>query len=436
MKVVCKGSTIKTDEQSLQEFYSDLINFKMVVESANATHLLNAMATSEEIFSRFPRNLQEKLAELALRKGYDMNVVHFDLFIEFIDHSQRLASSRLGRLMKTSKENMTLNSPRWVKPKPYRALTVQMVDKDNSSPSYSSKDVKKALRDSRSCAACESTAHLIWRCEKFANSLLRERKLVVKQKRLCFNCLGLEHEVKACPSKARCRTCAKLHHSLLHPSLSNGQASLEPPKQGTSEDAKGPASASANCVSADPTLGSKEVASISSSCITNVRGRLQVLPVCIINPANGKGQEIFALLDSGADTHLLSRRVYTELGLQGKPVRSRLQLADGSVKVSDTFDTSLKVRGVDEEVSFSLDNVRVVNALPRLTGSIPSQEDLMQNEHLADINIPIIIQSNCVDLLLGMSSPALHIFSEIREGSNSYLWAGKSPLGWVLFGSE
>ena len=310
-----------------------------------------------------------------------------------------------------------------------------MVDKDESSPSYSSKDVKKAPRDSRSCTACESTAHLIWRCEKLANSSLRERKLLVKQKRLCFNCLGLGHEVKACPSKARCRTCAKLHHSLLHPSLSNGQASLEPPKQGTSEDAKGPASASANCVSANPTLGSKEVVSISSSCITNVRGRLQVLTVCIINPANGKGQEIFALLDSGTDTHLLSRRVYTELGLPGKPVRSRLQLADGSVKVSDTFDTSLKVCGVNEEVSFLLDNVRVVNALPLLTGSIPSQDDLMRNEHLADINIPII-RSNSVDLLLGMSSPALHVFSEVRESSNSYLWAGKSPLGWVLFGSE
>ena len=266
LRTVCKGSTIKTDEQSLQEFYSDLIN-----------------------------------------------------------HSQRLASSRLGRLMKTSKEKMTLNSPRWVKPKPYRALTVQMVDKDESSPSYSSKEMKKASRGSRSCAACESTAHLIWRCEKFAKCSLRECKLLVKQKRLCFDCLGLGHEVKACPSKARYRTCAILHHSLLHPSLSNGQASPEPPKQGTSEDAEGLTSASANCVSANPTLGSKEVASISLSCITNVRGRLQVLPVCIINPANGKGQEIFALLDSGADTHLLSRRVYTELGLQGKPVRSRLQ---------------------------------------------------------------------------------------------------------------
>ena len=110
-------------------------------------------------------------------------------------------------------------------------------------------------------------------------------------------------------------------------------------------------------------------------------------------------------------------------------------MADGRVKASVTFDISLKVHGVDDEVSFSLENLRVVNALPRLTGSLPSQGDLVRNERLADLNIPII-QSNSVDLFLGMSSSALHIFSKVREGSNSYLWAGKSPLGWVLLGSE
>ena len=36
LKTVCEDPTIKTDEQSVQEFYSDLTNCKMVVESANA----------------------------------------------------------------------------------------------------------------------------------------------------------------------------------------------------------------------------------------------------------------------------------------------------------------------------------------------------------------------------------------------------------------
>ena len=85
---------------------------------------------------------------------------------------------------------------------------------------------------------------------------------------------------------------------------------------------------------------------------------------------------------------MLSRRVYTEMGLQRRLVRSKQQLADESVTVSDTFDTSLKVLGVNKEVSFSLEDARIKNAVHRFNGSVLSQSELVLNEHLADINIP------------------------------------------------
>ena len=110
LKLVCEGPVILTDERSLQDFYSDLVNCKMFVESANATHLLNSVATAEGVFCRLPKSLQERFAERALRLGYDMEIVPFDIFIEFIDHSHRFASSRLGRLMKASKEKATSRS--------------------------------------------------------------------------------------------------------------------------------------------------------------------------------------------------------------------------------------------------------------------------------------------------------------------------------------
>ena len=114
MKLACEGPVILTDERSLRDFYSDLVNCKMVVESANATHL-NSVATAEGVFSRLPKSLQERFAERVLRLGYDMEIVPFDIFIEFIDHSHRFASSRLGRLMKVSKEKATSRSNGWVR---------------------------------------------------------------------------------------------------------------------------------------------------------------------------------------------------------------------------------------------------------------------------------------------------------------------------------
>ena len=47
LKAVCEGPTIRDDERSLQDFYSDLVNCKLVVETANAASMLNSATTSE-----------------------------------------------------------------------------------------------------------------------------------------------------------------------------------------------------------------------------------------------------------------------------------------------------------------------------------------------------------------------------------------------------
>ena len=81
----------------------------MVVEASGAAQLLNFAARIEGLFARLARNLQERFADLALRKGYGMEIVPFDLFIAFIDQNKQLTISRLDRLMKTAK---VVTSPR------------------------------------------------------------------------------------------------------------------------------------------------------------------------------------------------------------------------------------------------------------------------------------------------------------------------------------
>ena len=101
----------------------------------------------------------------------------------------------------------------------------------------------------------------------------------------------------------------------------------------------------------------------------------------------------------------------------------------------DTFETKCLVRGVEERAHFTLGEVRIVDRLPDMCGSTPEPNDLTDNEHLLNVDIPII-DADRIDLLIGVGSPELHIFSEVRQGSRSALWAGRTPLGWVLFGCE
>ena len=51
---------------------------------------------------RLSNALKEGFVKLALDRGFDVDVVSFDLFIEFVDYKHRLMCSRFGRLLQLS----------------------------------------------------------------------------------------------------------------------------------------------------------------------------------------------------------------------------------------------------------------------------------------------------------------------------------------------
>ena len=63
----------------------------------------------------------------------------------------------------------------------------------------------------------------------------------------------------------------------------------------------------------------------------------------------------------------------------------------------------------------------MVPQLPDLSDSIPSVEDVTRNPHLAGIEIPAVASK--VQVIVRMSSPNLHVFSEIRQKGESRFWA-------------
>lgn len=64
------------------------------------------------------------------------------------------------------------------------------------------------------CDHCQGQ-HYIVSCTKFKDLNLRRRLNVVRQRRLCLNCLG-RHSVAACKTTKRCTKCSSNHHSMLH----------------------------------------------------------------------------------------------------------------------------------------------------------------------------------------------------------------------------
>ena len=74
----------------------------------------------------------------------------------------------------------------------------------NDSISTNKTDLSK-----KPCIFC-SEIHAPWICSNVTNT--RERKQIIKEKRVCFNCLG-PHKIAHCKSDKNCKNCGKRHNT-------------------------------------------------------------------------------------------------------------------------------------------------------------------------------------------------------------------------------
>nr|XP_034194805.1 uncharacterized protein LOC117611027 [Osmia lignaria] len=75
---------------------------------------------------------------------------------------------------------------------------------------------------SRKCLICQKD-HFILFCPTFKGMNPRERKQLVTEKRLCYNCL-VPHSSQACKSTKRCQVCVGKHHTSLHSTFEQSSA--------------------------------------------------------------------------------------------------------------------------------------------------------------------------------------------------------------------
>ena len=55
----------------MEEFYSELVNCKIVLEAAGAHNLLYSAFAAERVFARLPRDLQRSFAKLVMPSLFD-----------------------------------------------------------------------------------------------------------------------------------------------------------------------------------------------------------------------------------------------------------------------------------------------------------------------------------------------------------------------------
>ncbi|XP_075151102.1 uncharacterized protein LOC142225212 [Haematobia irritans] len=288
---------------------------------------------------------------------------------------------------------------------------------------------KNITPKSTNCNDCGSDAHQTHKCSHFLALSVEQRRKLVKDNILCFNCLRKGHSAYNCKSQQKCRTCQRNHHTLLHygQEASSQRAHI--------------AVSSEESTSEDMNADSEDTHQISLNTIISQTARTSsikknlifILPTALVFVRNCKGDLITCrlLLDTGSELSYISEDCIKRLGLPRNS--SRISLSGiSSVKAESTHGHSkLHIR--------SRNSSHVINAqvhiLSRITSSLPRNTITnYDHKHLDKLQLadPAFYRSNPIDILLGADYIWDILTQEKVLNDDGKTIAVSTVFGWVV----
>ena len=267
------------------------------------------------------------------------------------------------------------------------------------------------------CYLCEDNHRLV-RCERFSCMKPTDKLEFVRNKRICFCCLGARsHIASQCRQLNGCDVCGKRHASCLHEAIMKDTSTPSDSQNGEHSNAA------------------------SFVCSPNVPSNV-TLPIVAVN-VRGVGQtdyvKCLALLDPGSNKTFCSKEFMNKLGLEGDNSSLTIETLTDGVDLN-VKEVSLEVTSVmgkqSNRKAIDLPKVYVLSRFPALNGCVARPDDVVKWEHLRDINVMQMrhMSQNKVDLLIGQDAPQALIPLEVREGKNGGPYAVRTALGWTLNG--
>ncbi|XP_017486855.1 PREDICTED: uncharacterized protein LOC108375268 [Rhagoletis zephyria] len=263
-----------------------------------------------------------------------------------------------------------------------------------------------ATANNNKCTLCnESNHHTAFKCTKFTLMDPMKRYILVKNNRLCFNCLGAKHTAPNCPSTNRCQECKEPHHTLLH-------RSQQPP------------------------VGDQALHQASTSALHAGRPHQDViLATALVQLHNTHGTTLMAraLLDSGSQLSFISERIAQLLRVKRNKVTTEIS-GIGSVLTTSRYSAVIEIKSLHSGFA-ALTQVVI---MPSISSSQPQKSidiaawSVPKNIALADDTFNI---SGLIDLLIG-ASLFFDILSvgQIKIGEELPILQ-KTQLGWIVAGA-
>lgn len=258
-----------------------------------------------------------------------------------------------------------------------------------------------------SCSMCQKD-HSLHRCPIYIELAVAKRIEFIKSKALCFNCLQPYYENHKC-SKYPCQTCRRKHHTSIHMDSPNTTKQQQCVQSGTS--------AAAVLISQN-----------------NQHQTLLSTAIIQIQDGAGKWLNARALLDTGSEVNLITRRLSTMLQLGYNYNTCTIQGVGNShnqTQVSITTNISSRHNDYNTKLTFFVMDYITV-PLPHTY--IDTQSWAIPNKQLHTLADPTFYKPGPIDVLIGAELFYNILQSgHIRLGPNSPHLI-ETTLGWIISG--
>lgn len=267
-------------------------------------------------------------------------------------------------------------------------------------------------RVSKPCVLCNESSHSIYRCPEFLNSSATDRQTIARNRKLCFNCLGVAHVLSACSSAQNCFRCKQRHHTLLH-------------TDGRSDNESNPHSSEGSVDVPEPFVGVSSAHAHTSVLLSTA--------VVTVFGADNRPHVMRCLLDNAAQASFITEAAANVLSLQVTKVKERVcGLSQGTVNLKGALECRIQ-SSVESNCTFS-HNLFVIS---KITSNLPrAAVDPRVRTRLGSLPLadPLFDKPGPVDILLGADVYARVCLGGRLELGSHMPVVLESKLGWMLLG--
>jgi hypothetical protein len=245
------------------------------------------------------------------------------------------------------------------------------------------------------------------------------RWTIVKEKKLCFCCLGRGHMSSNCRRPFLCKeqNCTGRHHWLLHREREKTQKNHERSSERSEKSEK-----------IERTQKTDQCTLLAKD---NNLIALRTVPIILVN--KNRRVRINALLDDASTRTYLNADVAAELGLQGDIEMMRVRTLNGAINTFQTAPVTVDIQSLDGEYSVQVQAFTT----EKVTGNLEAvdwSKLSKQWNYLQKITFSSIKGRQTIDMLIGLDNADLHFACREVGGHPGEPTARLTPIGWTCVG--